>query len=87
MPISASAVKHLRQSEARRRVNRIQKDFLKEKIKDVMKLAKEKKPDAFLKDLPRVHGLIDKAVKNNLLHKNNAARKKSQLARLAASLK
>ena len=84
MPIIRAAVKHLRQSEKHRRVNRFMKDRLKVDLKEMMKLAGQKKLDEFKKRLPATVSLIDKAAKNNLLHKNNAARKKAKLARLIA---
>ncbi len=87
MPIIKAAIKHLRQSEKRRKVNRLAKDRLKESIKEMIKLAKAKKFDEFKKRLPEVVSLIDKAAKNNLIHKNNAAHKKSRLAHLAAAAK
>ncbi|MBI2638019.1 30S ribosomal protein S20 [Candidatus Peregrinibacteria bacterium] len=84
MPIIKAAIKHLRQSEKHRRVNRLAKDRLKQSIKDMVKLAKAKKIDEFKKQLPLVISLIDKAAKNNLIHKNNAAHKKSRLAHLGS---
>lgn len=85
MPIIKAAVKHLRQSEKRRKINRQAKDHLKDAIKEMMKLARAKKLDEFKKRLPDIFSLIDKAAKNNLIHKNNAAHKKSRMARLVGA--
>lgn len=82
MPIIKAAVKHLRQSEKRRKVNRYAKDNLKQTLKDALKLAKGKQLDELEKNLSKIFSVIDKAAKNNLLHKNNAARKKARLARI-----
>jgi len=81
MPIIKAAVKHLRQSEKHRKANRLFKEKLKTAIKDIIKLAKDKNKSEYEKRLPEVVSLIDKAAKKNLLHKNNAARKKSALSR------
>ncbi len=82
MPIIKAAIKHLRQSEKHRAVNRSSKTKLKEAIKNIAKLALAKKLDEFKAALPKVTSMIDKAAKNNLIHRNNAAHKKSRLARL-----
>ena len=81
MPIIKAAIKHLRQSEKHRKANRLFKEKLKTAIKDIVKLAKDKNKSEYEKRLPEVVSLIDKAAKKNLLHKNNAARKKSALSR------
>lgn len=85
MPIIKAAIKALRQSEKRRKVNRTSKDQLKAGIKDFIKLVEAKKMSEAQTKLPEVTKLIDKAYKNNLIHGNNAARKKSRLARLVAA--
>ena len=87
MPIIKAAIKHLRQSEKRRKVNRAMKDNLKSEFKEMIKLAKEKKFDDFKKRLPEAFSVIDKAAKNNLIHKNNAANKKARLARFLVAAK
>lgn len=82
MPIIKAAKKALRQSNKRRQVNRKIRDNLKKTIKEIRKLAQDKKMDEFKKRLPEATALIDKAAKKHLIHKNNAARKKSSLAHL-----
>lgn len=77
MPIIKSAKKALRQNRKRAAANLKKKLILKKEIK----LAREKKDP---KILPRVYSLIDKAVKRRIIHKNKAARIKSQIAKLAA---
>ncbi|MBP9717755.1 30S ribosomal protein S20 [Candidatus Gracilibacteria bacterium] len=83
MPIIKASIKDLRKSNKRRLVNRVYRDTLKDTMKDMMKLVKAKKMDEFIKKMPEAMSVIDKSVKHNLLHKNNAARKKSALASLA----
>lgn len=81
MPIIKAAIKHLRQSQKHRVVNRKMKDALKDALKNAKRLAGEKKAAELLQKLPEFYQLIDKAAKNNLIHANKAARKKSELAR------
>lgn len=85
MPIIKAAIKHLRQSEKHRAVNRARKEKLKKEMKEMIKLAKEKNTAEFQKKLPAMMSLIDKAAKHHLLHRNNAAHKKSRLAHLLAA--
>jgi small subunit ribosomal protein S20 len=82
MPIIKASIKDLRQSGKHRVSNRIVKNRLKDAIKDIVKLAKQGKIDEVKKQLPIVTSLIDKAAKKNLIHKNNAANKKSNLSKL-----
>ena len=85
MPNMKAAVKALRQSEARRVVNRHMKEKVKSGMKEMRKLAAAKNVDELKKKLPEMMSVIDKATKQHLLHANNAARKKSALAHLLAS--
>jgi small subunit ribosomal protein S20 len=87
MPIIKAAIKHLRKSEKQRAVNRMRKNRLKDTMKEMIKLAAAKKRDEFAKKLPEAMSLIDKSTKGHIIHRNNAARKKSRLAHLLASLK
>lgn len=82
MPIIKAAVKHLRKSERLRKKNRLEMTKIKDSIKELIRLAKANKMDEFRKKLPGVVSIIDKAAKKNIFHKNNAARKKSRLAKL-----
>lgn len=76
MPILANAKKALRTSAKKTTVNRRTKSL----VKTFMDAAK-KKPS--VETLGEAFSKIDKAVKKNVLHKNKAARMKSQLARKA----
>lgn len=82
MPIIKAAIKDLRKSAKRRITNRIQKNQYKDAIKELIKLARAGKLDEVKKELPRVTQMIDKAAKKHLIHKNNAANKKSNLSKL-----
>lgn len=82
MPIIKAAIKDLRKSRKHREVNKLAKNKVKDSIKDFKRLIADGKRDEASKKLPEVMSIIDKAAKNYLLHKNNAARKKSALASL-----
>ena len=78
MPILKNAKKALRNSERKRVVNR--------QVKTRVKTFTDKvKKSHDVKDVPAAFSAIDKAVKNILIHRNQAARLKAQMARLAAS--
>jgi small subunit ribosomal protein S20 len=79
MPIIKSAIKRNRQNEKRRLRNRAVRERMKSLIKNMLKTAKSdpKKASEFL---PKVYSSIDTACKKNLIHKNNAARKKRRVA-------
>lgn len=80
MPIIKSAIKRNRQNEKRRIRNRDVKVRMRTLIKNFMKTSKDdpKKAEEFV---PMVYSSIDTALKKNLIHKNNAARQKSKVAR------
>ena len=71
MPILKNAKKALRASERKRLVNQSVKTKVKTNLDKVLKI---KKAD----DLATAFSAIDKAVKNNLTHKNKAARLKAR---------
>ncbi len=83
MANTKSAKRRIRNSARKRLLNRFQKIGVKRAIKDLLKttdpiLAKEK--------LPKVISGIDKLAKKNIIHKNNAANKKSKLAKFVNKL-
>jgi len=81
MPITKSAKKALRQSQKRKLLNLAWKDKIKKTQKDINKLIAGKKNVEAKKLLDVFYKTVDKAVKNNILKKNTAARKKSSLAK------
>lgn len=82
MPNIKSAKKALRQNKRRRARNLAQQRVLKEVIRKVKKTAANKQIDEFNKLLPLLYKKLDKAAKNNLIHKNKASRLKSRLVKL-----
>ena len=75
-----SAKKRILTAERNRLRNVAFKSSIKTAVKKVVKLASEKNIDALKLELSNLYKLCDKAVSKGILHKNTAARKKSQLA-------
>ena len=86
MPIIKSAKKKARQALRHYDRNQATRSKVKTYMKKVLMLSKTKPEDA-KKLLPEAYSVIDTASKKYILHKNNAARKKSLLARAVATIK
>ncbi|MDO5509424.1 MAG: 30S ribosomal protein S20 [Weeksellaceae bacterium] len=78
-----SALKRIRQSQARRLRNRFNHKTTRSAIK---KLRNETDKDAAVAALPGVSAMIDKLAKRNIIHKNKAGNLKSKLAKHVSSL-
>ena len=78
MPNIQSAKKNMRKSRAATARNRAQRSALRTSLK------KAKAPDATAEDRLNAISFLDRAARKGLIHKNNAARHKSQLAKLGA---
>jgi small subunit ribosomal protein S20 len=81
MPVIKSAKKQMRQNVKRRARNFPLRSELKSLMKKELKYIKDgnfEEADKFLKD---VYSVIDTSCKKKIIHRNNAARKKSLLAR------
>lgn len=76
MPIIKSAIKRVKQAEARRQRNVAAKRALRQAVKGF-----DANPSATT--LSAAHAEIDKLVKKNILEKNTAARRKASLAKKA----
>ncbi len=85
MPITASAIKGAKQSEARRLRRLPCKTRMKTMMRKVIDLAQAGKTAEAATILPMVYKTIDTAAKKHLIHTKNAARKKSRMARLVAA--
>lgn len=82
MPITKSAKKALRGSMKKKAMNDRNKKLVKESIKKIEKLVKDKNNDEAKKLLPKAYSVIDKATKKGVFKKNTASRKKSRLSRI-----
>jgi small subunit ribosomal protein S20 len=80
---SKSAEKRFRQEEKRRLQNRAQRSRLKTSIK---KVTAATDAETALSAYRESAALLDRFATRRLIHPNKAARKKSQLARMVASL-
>ncbi|MBC8485651.1 MAG: 30S ribosomal protein S20 [Bacteroidetes bacterium] len=81
MPQRKSAIKKIRQDKKRRRHNLSIKTDLRKTIKNFNKLISAKKIDDSKTALKKLFSKLDKASAKGLIHKNTAARKKSQFMR------
>lgn len=79
MANSKSAEKRIRQSEKRAERNRRQRSRLKTAIKKVMTAESGEDATTAFRE---TSALLDRFATRNLIHKNKAARRKSQLARV-----
>ena len=79
MANSKSATKRIRQSERAFERNRAQRSKLKSALKGVQNATDGESATAAFK---RASALLDRFSTRNLLHRNKAARKKSQLAKM-----
>jgi len=80
---TSSAEKRVRQERKRNLHNRSQRSRLKTAIKNVVQAPDA---DAAAAALKETGALLDRMASRRLIHPNKAARKKSQLAKLAAKL-
>ena len=87
MPLIKSAKKKARQALVHYDRNQATRTKVKTYIKKVLTLKKETKPEEAQKLLQMAYSVIDTACKKHILHPNNAARKKSRLARMVATFK
>lgn len=78
-----SALKRIRSNEAKRLRNRYQAKTTRTFIKRLKNTTDQVEAQELLK---KVSSMIDKLAKKNIIHKNNAANKKSKLAKLVSGL-
>jgi len=82
MAKSKSTIKRAEQALRKRRVNRSYKTRMKKAIKKVILAAKSGESDEELSEMVReAQALIDKAASKGVIHKNQAARRKSRLVK------
>lgn len=86
MPNTSSAKKALRQNITRRSRNRHFNALYKEALKDLETVIKTGDAKKAATLLPAAYSRIDTLVKKNIIHINNAARKKSALAKRVKAL-
>lgn len=79
-----SALKRIRQSKKNRLENRLKKSNVKKAIRSVREAESYEEAQ---KNLSRATKLMDKLAARDIIHKNNAANKKSKLAKYVNKLK
>lgn len=86
MPITKSAKKAQRSSLRKKISNEKKGREMKESIKNLKKMIRDKKAGDSEKMLPLIYQTIDKATKKGLIKKNTASRKKSRLTKLVKKI-
>jgi len=81
MPVIKSAKKKARQAKAHEKRNKGWKTRVKSTMKKMSSLSKTDVESA-KKFMPEAFSVIDTACKKHILHRNNASRKKSLIARM-----
>lgn len=87
MPIIESAKKRVRTAEKKEEINREWKNMLKDAIKNFEEIIEEGNVEKAEEKIKETKSIIDKAANKNIIHKNKAARKKSQLENKLNNLK
>ncbi len=82
MPNIKSAIKRVSVNQRKAQFNKAKKSELKTALKKT-EIALQEAADNSAELLKDTQAKLDRAVRKGLIHKNKAARKKSQLARLA----
>jgi small subunit ribosomal protein S20 len=77
-----SALKHARQNEGRRLRNRVYRSGARTQVKVARHTIEGGEPEAAQGAVAVAIKALDKAVQKGILHKNNAARRKSRLLKL-----
>jgi len=78
-----SALKRIRQNEKRRVHNKYYAKTMRNALRDFRELTGKKEAE---ERFPKMTSLIDKLVKQNIIHKNKAANLKSKMAKQVATL-
>ncbi len=81
MPITKQAIKRMKQNRVAKARNKHYGSRMKSLMKLVLGYVQKGEMDKAKKTLPEAVKAIDTAAKKNILHKNNAARKKSKIQR------
>ncbi len=85
-PVIRKAKKQARQAKVHEARNRVFRNEMKSLIKLFKGYVQTKHADKAAKILPKVVSVIDKCYKKNLIHRNNAANKKSGLQKMLTKL-
>ena len=78
-----SAKKRIRQSEKKRLHNKLYAKSTRNAVKKLRGLTDKKEAE---ENLPKVHSMLDKLAKRNIIHKNKASNLKGKLTKHVAAL-
>ena len=81
MPNIKSAAKRMRQSEERKKINRIYRSRMRRQIKKFRQLIDGNDVEGASSFLREVYSVIDRTVQKGIIHANTAARYKSRLTK------
>ncbi len=85
MPTSKSAEKRIRQNEKKRQYNKQYRTTIKKARRELEEAVEAKADEEKIDELRReALGCVDKAANKGVIHRNKAARLKSQIDRLAS---
>lgn len=82
MPLLKHAIKKMKQDVKKTRRNNVYRNRLVTRMKELNQAVHDKQLEKLPELLKSVYSIIDTAQKKNLIKKNNAARKKSRMARM-----
>ena len=86
MPITKQVIKRVKQAKKRTERNRHYRSHMKSMIKLVLDYVQKKEADKATKILPKVVSAIDTCAKKNIIHENNAARKKARIQKALSNI-
>jgi small subunit ribosomal protein S20 len=78
-----SALKRIRQNEAKRLRNKYSAKSMRNALRDFRALTDKKQAE---EKFPKLASMIDKLVKKNIIHKNKASNLKSKMAKQVSTL-
>lgn len=78
-----SSIKRIRQSNARRLHNRYYAKTMRNALKRFRSMTEKAEAEALL---PKLHAMIDKLAKRNIIHKNKAGNLKSKTTKYVSKL-
>lgn len=81
MPVTKQAIKRVKQDKVRAQRNQHYKSHMKSMMKLILGYVGNNEAEKASKMLPKAVHAIDNCAKKNIIHKNNASRKKSLLQR------
>jgi small subunit ribosomal protein S20 len=86
MAHTLSGEKRVRQNLKRRYRNRLVREGIKMQIKKLLAAIAQKNIESAKEELRKAQSILDKAVSKGVLHRNNAARRKSRLTQKVQAL-